>query len=383
MALQMGPVIRASSYKEIPSNKAIDVSIDTDLSWTAGDYADTHDVYFSTVFEDVNDADSTNSLDALLSQDQDPNMYDLDRLDYGQTYYWRIDDVNAPLTSSTVFKGKTWQFVTEFFSYAIPGDRITATASSQSEESGGPEKTIDGSGLTSVTHPIDTWDDTHSAKISDMWVSGKTDMAPWIQYNFDKPFKLDSMLIWNFNGITIWNMLGLKAVNVEYSANGGATWRSLSNVPEFAKATGTNGYQANTIVPFGNLVVNAVKLTATSNWSRGISSRCGLSEVDFLAIPAYASAPNPQNGATNVAVDATLYWKAGREAAQHKLYLDTDKAAVDNGTATPTILSQVGYKLNPQEVAMGSTYYWRIDEVNDAEAVSTYNGDTWSFEIQD
>ena len=138
MALQMGPVIRTHSYEEIPSNKAIDVSIDTDLSWIQGDYADTHDVYFSTVFEDVNDADRTNSLDALLSQDQDPNMYDLDRLDYGQTYYWRIDDVNAPLTSPTVFKGKTWQFMTELFSYAIPGDRITATASSQSEESGGP-----------------------------------------------------------------------------------------------------------------------------------------------------------------------------------------------------------------------------------------------------
>jgi hypothetical protein len=328
MALQVGPVIRASSYEGIPSNAAIDVSIDTDLSWTAGDYADTHDVYFSTVFEDVNDADRTNWLDALLSQDQGPNVYDLGRLDYGQTYYWRIDDVNAPLTGSTVFKGRTWQFVTELFSYAIPGERIIATASSWSEESGGPEKTIDGSGLTSVTHPIDTGDDTHSTEIPDMWVSSKTDIAPWIQYNFDKPFKLDGMLVWNFNGITIWNMLGLKVVNVEYSTNGGATWRHLSNVPEFARAAGTNGYHANTIVPFGNLVVNAVRLTATSNWSRGISARCGLSEVDFLAIPTYASAPYPQNGARNVVADATLYWKAGREAARHKLYLDTDKAAV-------------------------------------------------------
>ncbi|MHC4628596.1 MAG: LamG-like jellyroll fold domain-containing protein, partial [Planctomycetota bacterium] len=317
MALQVGPVIRASSYEEIPSNAAIDVSIDTDLSWTAGDYADTHDVYFSTVFEDVNDADRTNWLDALLSQDQGPNVYDLGRLDYGQTYYWRIDDVNAPLTGSTVFKGRTWQFVTELFSYAIPGERIIATASSWSEESGGPEKTIDGSGLTSVTHPIDTGDDTHSTEIPDMWVSSKTDIAPWIQYNFDKPFKLDGMLVWNFNGITIWNMLGLKVVNVEYSTDGGATWRHLSNVPEFARAAGTNGYHANTIVPFGNLVVNAVRLTATSNWSRGISARCGLSEVDFLAIPTYASAPYPQNGARNVVADATLYWKAGREAARH------------------------------------------------------------------
>jgi hypothetical protein len=232
-------------------------------------------------------------------------------------------------------------------------------------------------------HPIDTRDDTHSTEISDMWVSSKTDMAPWIQYNFDKPYKLDSMLVWNFNGILIWNMLGLKTVNVEYSTNGGTTWQSLNNVPDFTKATGTNGYKANTIVPFGNLVVNAVKLTAASNWSGGISSRCGLSEINFLTIPTYASAPNPQNGATNVPVDTTLYWKAGREAAQHKVYLSTDEAAVASGTAPATTVSQVSYKLNLQEVAMGSTYYWRIDEVNDAETISTYNGDTWSFEIQD
>jgi hypothetical protein len=82
-------------------------------------------------------------------------------------------------------------------------------------------------------------------------------------------------------------------------------------------------------------------------------------------------------------VDTTLYWKAGREAAQHKVYLSTNKASVASGTATATAVSQVGYKLNSQEVAMGSTYYWRIDEVNDAETISTYNGDTWSFETQD
>ena len=58
---------------------------------------------------DVNDADRTHSLEALFSQDQEPNMYDLDRLDYGQTYYWRIDEVNGDGTTP----GTTWHFTTQ------------------------------------------------------------------------------------------------------------------------------------------------------------------------------------------------------------------------------------------------------------------------------
>ena len=39
-----------------PENEATDVPRDTILAWTAGEFAATHDVYFGTVFDDVNDA---------------------------------------------------------------------------------------------------------------------------------------------------------------------------------------------------------------------------------------------------------------------------------------------------------------------------------------
>ena len=64
-------------------------------------------------------------------------------LEYGQTYYWRVDEVNEP-SDNTIFKGNVWCFTVEPYSYPITG--VTATASS-SQPSMGPEKTVNGSGL--------------------------------------------------------------------------------------------------------------------------------------------------------------------------------------------------------------------------------------------
>ena len=85
-----------------PQNGATDVPRDVVLSWTPGMYADKHDVYFGTNFDDVNDATTTVDPNNVYKGRQDPNRYpiaDTLNLDFGQTYYWRIDEVNAPPTS--------------------------------------------------------------------------------------------------------------------------------------------------------------------------------------------------------------------------------------------------------------------------------------------
>ncbi|MHC4542219.1 MAG: hypothetical protein ACYS74_20940 [Planctomycetota bacterium] len=35
------------------------------------------------------------------------------------------------------------------------------------------------------------------------------------------------------------------------------------------------------------------------------------------------------------------------------------------------------------DLDLGSTYYWRIDEVNDAETPTTWQGDLWNFTTQE
>jgi len=352
-----------------PSDGATDVPRDVVLSWTPGEFAATHDVYFGTVYEDVNDADTTNTLDVLVGPGQDANTYDVGRLELGQTYYWRVDEVNAP-PESTVFKGGVWSFTVEPYSRPIAGGNITATASSSTPDTS-PEKTIDGSGLDA--------DDQHSTGEGDMWLSGPLGPQPtWIQYAFDKSYQLDQMLVWNSNQkVESYVGFGAKNVTIEYSADAN-DWTVLGEF-EFARAPGEDTCTADTTVDFGGVSARYVRLTITSNWE-GLVQQYGLSEVRFLYIPMRARQPEPASGASDVAPQLMLSWRAGREAATHQVYLNTNEQAVIDGTAPVVIVPESSFDTGVLDLAQ--TYYWKVNEVNETAAFGVWEGDVWSFTTQ-
>ncbi|MCH7921232.1 MAG: LamG domain-containing protein, partial [Planctomycetes bacterium] len=167
-----------------PAEDAIDVPRDVVLNWTAGEFAVKHDAYFGTSFNDANDATVANPGGVLVGPGLADTTFDPGRLEFDQTYYWRVDEANgAP--DFTVFKGDVWNFTVEPFS--IPIGNITATASSSFGASG-PEKTVDGSGLTG---------DLHGTNAADMWISGG--IPATIDYAFDRAYKLHELWIWNSN----------------------------------------------------------------------------------------------------------------------------------------------------------------------------------------
>jgi hypothetical protein len=345
-----------------PADAATDVPRDATLNWTAGQYPATHDVYFGTTAADVNNATRTNTTGILASKGQADTTFDPAGLfAYGQTYYWRIDEVNkAP--DGTIYKGGVWSFTAEPYGYPITG--VTATASSSAALMG-PEKTLDGSGLTG---------DLHGTEGTTMWLSGG--VSPnWIQYQFDKVYKLYDLKAWNSNQlIESYLGFGAKKVTIETSADG-TTWTALANVPEFAKATSMAGYAANTTVSFGGVEAKYVKLTINATW--GGLNITGLSEVRFSYVPVQARAPQPATAATAVKVDAALDWRPGREAGSHKVYFGTDQAAVTNGTVAAKTVADHGY--TPGSLNFGTMYYWKVDEVN----AVTYPGNVWSFTTQE
>jgi len=354
-----------------PPDTATDVHRDTTLSWIAGKDAVSHDVYFGTDFDNVNYASRADTREVLLSQGQGETAFTPTGLVYDQTYYWRVDEVNS-VNPANPTKGDIWSFTVEPYAIPLDGENITATASSHAENQG-PEKTIDGSGLDE--------NDLHSINSADMWLSSAGDPgSAWIQYEFDKPCKLHEMLIWNYNGNSILSLYGIKEVTIEHSADG-ITW-SQANISELTQAPGAADYAANTTVPFDNVEVKYVKVTANNNWvgGAGMFNKYGLSEVRFMTIPVFAREPSPEFEKTDVAVVSSLAWRAGREAAEHSIYLSTDRQAVIDSAAFLVTTSQANYS---PALDLSNTYYWRIDEVNNAETPSIWQGDIWSFSTQE
>jgi regulation of enolase protein 1 (concanavalin A-like superfamily) len=367
IATVMAGNTRPIANNPAPKSKATDVPRDVVLGWGVGPFAKTHDVYFGTVFDDVNTASRTDSRGLLVSQGQASTSLDpAGLLAFAQTYYWRVDEVNAA-PDSTIFKGDTWSFTAEPYGYPVRPTK--ATASSSMAATMGPEKTIDGSGLDSL--------DQHGNSATTMWTSKKNQTPIWIQYEFDKAYKLYQMWVWNSNqAVESVVGFGAKDVTVETSLDG-ITWTALGNF-EFAQATGEPNYVHNTTVDFAGVDAKFVKLTIADNWADG-TKQASLSEVRFFYVPVSAFGPAPVSGATDVAVDAVLNWRPGRLAAQHQVYVSADANAVANGTVPAKTVTDHSLALAPLALDYGKTYYWKVNEVNDALATKSFDGDVWSF----
>jgi hypothetical protein len=99
------------------------------------------------------------------------------------------------------------------------------------------------------------------------------------------------------------------------------------------------------------------------------------------------SGPNPADGATDISPTRILTWDAGAVAASHEVYFGTDADAVKNATTAspeykgPKALGEESY--DPGKLLLETTYYWRIDEVNEINPDSPWAGNVWSFTTGD
>jgi hypothetical protein len=346
----------------VPDDAMTDVLRNSPLTWTPGKYAVAHNLYFGDSFDYVNSA--TTPLAVLDAESFDPG-----RLDFGRTYYWRVDEVNgAP--DRTVFRGDVWSFTAEPYSIQIPGASMTVTASSVSNDFSMAEKTIDGSGLGA--------NDMHSMDPETMWFSATVDLDPWIQYEFEDVKKLDTLKVWNANSAAEATIgWGVKDVQIQYSVDG-ATWDTLADATQFSRAPGLPMYDTYDEIPLGGVSAKMVRLKILNNWG-GILMSYGLSEVKFYTIPVQARTPVPASGTVDILPNSIVTWRAGREADQHTVYLSMDPNAVADGSAPSTTFDTDSVDLSSLDLQLGQAYYWRVDEVNNAEAISVWEGPVWNL----
>ena len=302
---------REGAYNPAPVDGAMYPDTWVTLSWTAGAYAVSHDVYIGENFDDVNEATRDSDL-FWINQDLTfyiagfaGNAYP-DGLVPGTTYYWRIDEVNEADPNSP-WKGEVWSFTV-------------------------PSKTA--------------------------YFPNPADNAELVALNVQ--------LSWTPG-------LGAKLHYIVF----GEDFDQVNNA-----AAG---------IPNGNPNYNPgpLMLAKTYYWrvdeSDGTDTYKG--EVWSFTTEGAVSGPNPADGAAGVKPSVILSWDAGAVAESHEVYFGTDADAVKNATTSspeykgPKALGEESY--DPDKLALTTTYYWRIDEVNGVNPDSPWAGKVWSFTTGD
>ena len=129
-------------------------------------------------------------------------------------------------------------------------------------------------------------------------------------------------------------------------------------------------------------------------WNRALTS----DEISFLwndgagnplFRPVKGWNPNPKDGTLNEQTWVNLSWSPGAYAVSHDVYFGDSFDAVKDGlvdtfignqAATFLVVGLPGFAY-PDGLVPGTTYYWRIDEVNETKPNSPWKGDVWSFSI--
>ncbi len=275
------------------------------LSWRAGDFAISHDLYFGTNFDDVNDgAEGTfvGNLGVAFQVVGFPGFPAPEGLQPGTTYYWRIDEVNEEEPNSP-WKGPVWNF------------------SIQPNTAHNPDP-ADGAELVDPDVQL-SWTGGFGSKLHTVYFGD----------NFDDVSNAEGGLP---QGTATYTPGPLKLAKTYY-------WR----VDEF----------------------DAVATYKGEVWSFTTEGAVG--------------SPDPSNGAVDVEHTPTLTWSPSVYAASHEVYFGADKDVVKNAdTGSPEYkgsrnLGSQSY--DPGMLEWDTTYYWRIDEVNNTNPDSPWTGILWSF----
>ncbi|MHC4633356.1 MAG: LamG domain-containing protein [Planctomycetota bacterium] len=109
-------------------------------------------------------------------------------------------------------------------------------------------------------------------------------------------------------------------------------------------------------------------------------SQAEIQEVMIGIPPGLASNPKPADGQTDVPREVVLSWTPGAYAPPingHRVYLSENFKDVNDGVGG--VAQDANSYARPQRLDLGTTYYWRVDEVNGPPDFTVYPGGVWSF----
>ncbi len=345
-----------TAYNPEPADDARFIDPNVEFSWTPGFDSKLHTVYFGDNFDDVNNA--AGGLPQALTTFTPPGP-----LEREKTYYWRVDEFDIQATH----KGDVWSFATARAGGGIKGQYYRHNGSTPHD----PASLAFGTLVLTRTDPeiaFQWGNSSPDASINDddfavKW-TGEVEAAFTETYTFytntDDGVKLwvnDRLIVdnWTDHGTiedkgTI-DLAAGQTYSIEmwwYERDGGAVAELRWESPRTPKQ----------IVPQA-----------------------------ALSLPVRAGTPSPADGIVGVKLVSALAWQPGDSAGSHEVYFGTDIDGVANATkASPEYQGSKTLgdeSFDPGKLAWDTTYFWRVDEVNNTNPDSPWTGNVWSFNTGD
>jgi len=412
------------------ADRATGVPIDGILAWSPGCLAETHNVYFGTDFNDVNEA--TTATAEVFKGNQSGISYDPDGdLEYLTNYYWRIDEVGSG--GSPMWRGDVWSFRSQS-AIVDPNLRLWYKFDGTAEQG---SWVYDSSG-----REYHSYDGT----VDERWEpnEGRFGGSLWCDDDIGLAVSPDMLKFSNGLTVSVWLKDAYRSGgnNIVFGAGDGdyeiradvvedstqqVLWRAGNDSNDVIRWTPQEdpatlegwhhwGFVKNeatgeiSIYFDGKLVTSADTAEATLSNLLGKTFKVGSSghsntdlvgHIDDFMVYDYAMdagdianlfrggevalawAPEPGDNATDASRDSDLVWRPGDYADLHDVYFgysfndvndaDTTTSGVYKGRQEPNFYDLAGLELD-------TTYYWRIDEVNTTEP-NLWKGKVWKFTV--
>ena len=210
----------------------------------------------------------------------------------------------------------------------------------------------------------------------------------------------------SFSGLLPYTLYQLTTYHTyfEPESYGGAAEDVTVSVGGFVRGTVTPGtpdpvnvgtdmpYIVSTFITDASGVYSDIAITAppdadASGEKKMNAFTCGF-ELMIAPEQSRAFRPNPLNGSENLCQDVVLSWEPGEFADTHDVYFGTNQTVVENATTATAGIYKGNREPNTydagslESLALGETYYWRIDEVGSGGS-PVWKGDVWSFTLND
>jgi len=371
-----------NAYNPSPPDGSKFVEMDATLSWTA-DFGDvSHNVYFGDDFDDVNDGLGDTFRANQLSASFDIGVLYPDGLVPGKTYYWRIDEVESG--GGMTYKGEVWSFTA-----SIPG-------------------------LGTITQEI--WYNIYSDSLEALRNHWKYPDQP-DETTVLTRFETGDNLAENYGGrIHGWLYAPLTGDYTFWicTDDQGELWLSKDDEPRNVELiayvkdspTASTGWAGRNVwTKYPSQKSNPIRLTAGNKyyimaiWKEGIGDdQCQVAwegpgiptrtiiSGNYLSAEPVGTYPQPADGARIGNKTPVLSWNPREAGVSYDVYLGTNFNLVN----TVTRWDQSGIyrgrwriaSYTTEELVIGRTYYWRIDEV-EVNGWTINKGSIWSFTIVD